>query len=586
MTGALDRRSYSYNIADNSIVGIGVGNAVGESTGRSEITKDEFACLLMLFAEDRELKFTRFGLTVYLKIDRPKTAIPYGSSLPKFERLSDVQDVSIQWNEIVDTMLGRTTSTNKTTNGIHINVYGDKDCLDYHSSFTFYINCRSGKESGNTEKTKYFINANCAPTQLLSGDNSVPFMSMRSAREKANFFAEMFTLPFFILSDLINTYVLRKDSKPCPLTRDTEKFNNSIMKMQFADYCKKLPSYERRNLLAAILGDTYMHCKVRANGQGVSIRDSLKFAVEDKDSKRVLTKYGEPIARTGFLLKFTSGDRPTFSLGFYNKDHVTDEQQKKALEKGYSKKKVSKHEAEIDAFTRQSIRLDLSIHTAGIVKLSSELSKAYDSIDYIGKIFKTNDVRKFLEQCLTVDPSLSMFYKFVLEEEMHIEQMLRVTTKQWDKAWELLKEKGLTDLIEPLKRRRNLVGNDDSFTSIVRKFCGKKIDPLRLRREIREKTVLFKRDAAGEIVKQNGQPVVLCGGVDLRFPYYVKLQVDEILRDSFKDLERNRALAETGRIPNDYDLVALHKTAVRAGRELARVLSYGNNLEPIPVFKK
>lgn len=581
-------------MADHVIAGLEI------SEGRASISKNDLACLLMFLNNTRRIanSYNSYNTipieilnrklwfsvtqTIYVNKDDLKEEHNKkdagGKRKLNFEytKISDYSDIPDGWLASVEHAFSiknysnSKKTTTEVTPTIEITVYGDEMRRKFHTKFTVYA---------SKGKNKFFINANCAPTQLLTGNNSLPIEINYNKKDFGKSLVSLFIVPFIFLNQILNDHVFNS-GMTSNLSQDVENYNVILPKTQYAGYSVPFKNH-RRTYFMELLFQVYNSSIIRRDtSKSIDIPSILSYKIE-KDSTTISSnKNGVITNRSGFLMRFTkSNGAPTFSIGFYAKDIVNGHKRMKdKIARGdFGKDFIPQddrtaEEIEIDDLVNNSIRFDLSIHKHGYYKLSSYLNSKYPNagIDVIPE----NDeiyaftIIKFLNQVYKIDNTLSVFFKYVFLECMRMDQLFFTTEKQWQKAFDYLKSNGMSDLVAKLEKRQN-THKGESFSQLIRKTYKNK-NSGRLRGEIAQITK----------VKKEGK-LVNCG-IDISFPYMAQLQARLSSIDIYDNPKMLDYLYRTGNMHNEHNPKKIGKEAERLRKHLYISL-VGNKLRQMPV---
>lgn len=569
-------------IPDHSLAGL----SVEEGNSEAAVSKLDIACLLFVYIKLRKkrLPISIFGQDYYLELTFSNETLALLSKLPKpttpdFKAVKrnglKAEMESNGWLDLASEIINIRVDSGFKSPPLFVEVYPDKRTDDRNSTFSFYFN-----RSGN----RYFMNASCAPTQVLLGQNSLPVAvdfgrinADRLLRNRAKFLVHMFCLPFVIAADLVEQYVYKRyASDENNLRRQVGRGRIVLQKVQLAAYSQEFASTHERNLALAALYQTLGAKLIHSAGKAKSANVAESFNAKFEDSKSTAhyekdANGNEALVVSGFMLRQSYGHKPSYSLGFYAKDKVQREDMVEITDRlilYYQEPRNSNKDSwqEVINATERSIRLDLSVHTEGLRLLSKHLHKLYPDIPAV-ETTTADNIEKLFYALLKQDESLGIVFRYVLQRQFRFDQLFGTTAKQWRMAWDYLKELGHYDLIDALKNRSDNFGQG-SFTALVKKHCPKE-DPSRLRRNVQLKTALFNSDGT------ESTP-----GVDLQFPYRAVQLVRRRMQEMYEDPDAIEQLYEEGQWPNDYDAKDIARQARAKARKIHLTLLQGgiNNM--------
>lgn len=572
LTSKRTKRNTASVSADHSISGFELDN----SEGRSNISKEDMASLLMLLSNADKVANTNgyvpitiLGYNLWFKVDKNifvdrkaiKRKLGSKGTTTDFnlKKLTKSSDINSAWKEAVDKAFSFNNSRNEVTPTIEISVYGDGAGDKFHTKFTIYV---------NKSKNKFFLNANCAPTQLLVGDNSLPIgVGSSSVEDKAEFWVKLFILPFIFVSTLLKQYVFVKGT--CKLIDDVDNYNVILPKTQFAAYSWPFKSTKARSLYMELIYQVYSTSIVRKNtAGGIDIPSVLGYKLEQDKSVINTNKHGVITSRSGFLLRFSKHDStPLFSMGLYSKDIVNRlKREAESAARGDVGYTPDEKDRTISSLVTNSIRFDLSIHKYGYVALSRYMNSKYPEISVISEKedIYAYTILDFLVQVMKHDPSLSEFFKYVFIYCMRMDQLFYTSKKQWDMAFDLLKKDGMGELVDKLKVRQN-IHRGESLTSLIGKLFKKKNASM-LKQDIFRKTTMEREtDSDGHVIQKE------YAGVDISFPYRVQQEARIRSRNILENPEMLDYLYENGMVNNAHNLKKVNKEAEKMRRTLYKM---------------
>ena len=409
---------------------------------------------------------------------------------------------------------------------------------------------QKGNYNTKAEKNVYFLNCSGSPIKMLVGDNQVPIHTSSNPVEKAKLFAQMFVMPAHVIREIMRFFVKVEDRKKLVLEKQFETREINIQRIQLAAYTPVFDISEERDIGIALMYNVY-HKEILRARSGIRIADSINLAVESDQSRFVDDEDGNSSAISGFLLKSRYGTAPFISMGVYAKD--------KEKEAFAHIKKVSISAEYLDKISR-SIRLDLTIHTKGLQRMYKDKVAGVEPQKITYKV-----VQELLEAIFKEDIHANTLFKDMLTERLYVDQLFAVSTQQWEKALDYLKENGMLDLHDAVIRKGKLK-DGDSWTKLCADNGVRHAD--RLRKKIMEHTAL--RD-------KKDRSKIHVPGVDMHFPYLTAMEARNTLADTYQD-PRKLALIYEGILTNDKDYMRdISKRAARDARKVFRNL-VGNGL--------
>lgn len=564
-------------IPDHSLSGL----SVEEGNTEAAVSDVDIACLLFLYLTHRKdrLAVDVFGHKLFVELSLSGETLAMINRLPKTSNLNASKVIKnglvselerTGWLELVRPIINVRADGGFKSPPLFVEVYANETTLERNSTFSFYF---------NRSNNRFFLNASCAPTQVLLGQNSLPvavdfgkLSADRLLQCRAQFLVDMFCLPFIVMSNLIDQYICRRF---CDETNHLKQLLADggvlLQKIQLAAYSSRFDSVVERNLALAGLYQTLSAQVIHVEGKrmSVNVAEAFNCKFENSRSTAHYEKHGESehLVISGFMLRHYHSHKPTYSLGFYAKDQVQRENFVEQRDKLilYQQAPVDTNKDSLDevvAATQQSIRLDLSIHTEGLRLLSKHLHKHDSTIPELQNL-QSGAVRDLLYAVLRIDSSLGLIFGYVLKDQFRFDQLFGTTAKQWNMAWDYLKSKGYYDLIKALRSRATLNGNG-SFTALVKQHCPG-VDPSRLRREVQRLTANQHYDNEDKFLP----------GVDLQFPYRAVQLVRRRLQEMYEDPDAIEQLYETGHWPNDYDPHMVAKKARKSAYKMYHKVLHG-----------
>lgn len=413
----------------------------------------------------------------------------------------------LEWKETKKALKrnGWLKETKKFLNPSNIDGKDDKDIKERSLVFSVYEKSDYGKTgrrnftiSFDKYQGYYRMHSSASPSHLLSSQNVLGLGMSDDPKRKADILMKLFILPLYVLKKICQSST-NGDYGGNIGNRE----NISFSLLQLAAYSRPYNSVE--DCLQAMKMFYEVYCRSGSFGEGlhIDLPHALGYSTELSKSIRLNNKGREAgegeraVSPSGFMLRKKYGSsKNVFSLGFYLKDVV--ERQKVGDGKG---KQIANNMEVIG----RCIRLDLTLFSQGIINMCNEYkllhvpkpnSKKTKLDPSVAKYpMNCNILHEFFEELFKIDITGGILFSEALENQLQMSQLMLISRKQWEVAFDYLKEKGYYEILEGLTGKDTDIIHTGSWKSLVDKQSeklGKTLDPSRESKRILKLTTTDK----------------------------------------------------------------------------------------------